>query len=160
MSRERLKLLTPKTSRLERGAFSAQDVTWEDVAGALSKASPTANLFARICYAGDRSRIRHLEAHLLNKVLHHPETQEMVVKVGTLRALVRLSVVEVAVGRNFPIVDNDAPFDKVRLLKLPNSKAFYRKYSVLSMFLRDQLSRMDEEVGKALRRDIFVPPMV
>ena len=160
MSRERLKLLSPKTSRLDRGAFSAQDVTWEDVAGALSKASPTANLLARICYVGDRTRIRELETHLLHKVLHHPETQDMVLKVGTLRALVRLSVIEVAVGRNFPIVDNDGPFDKVRLLKLPNSKTFYRKYAALSMFLRDQLSRMDEEVGKALRRDNIVPDML
>ena len=151
-----MKLLTPKSAPLERGSFSSQDITWEELAGALSKASPTANLFARICYAGDRRLMRRLEGRLLFDAINHRDTQDLIVRVGTLRALVRLSVVEVAVGRQFPVTDKDGPLDKVRLLKLSNSRAFYRKYASMYSFLRDRLSRLDEEVGRALSRDIFV----
>ena len=61
---ELLKLLSPSSPRLERGS-GAPEITWEDVAAALSTLSPLATLYARVIYL----REDHLREKLVSEII-------------------------------------------------------------------------------------------
>ena len=154
MSLELLKMLTPKTSSLERSTRGANETTWEDVAASLSKVKPLASLYSRICFVGDRARIHDFERSVMDKVLRDDRTQEFVVKIGTLRELVKLAVAEEAVGQMLPIDDKSAPMDKVRLLGLPNAKMWYRKYNQIYVFLGNFMGGLQSDAAVTIAKNL------
>ena len=154
MSLERLKMLTPRTASLERGSPGRDETTWEDIAASLSKVEPLANLYSRICFAGDRRRIRDLENAMMDKVLRDDRTQDYIVKIGTLRELVKLAVAEEVVGQMLPIDDKSAPLDKVRLLGLPNAKMWYRKYNQIYVFLGNFMGGLQSHAAVTIAKNL------
>ena len=106
---------------MERSSRGRDALTWEDVSAALGKAKPLASLYARVCCAGDRAKIKRLEKKIFNEVIEQPGMQNAVVRIGTVRDLVRLSVIEAAQGRQFPVKDKRVAADKIRILKLKNA---------------------------------------
>ena len=154
MSLEKLKLLTTKSTNVERGSFAHDALTWEDVAGAVSRARPVASLYARLVYTGDRTAIRALESRMLHDILYHKDTQNWNVTIRKLRLMVRLAICEHHLGRSIPVADKNYPADKIRLLKISRPMwyshwadkyrhvwtQFYRWDSHLAGVLKEQLS--------------------
>ena len=154
MSLESLKLLTAKTTSMEHSSRGRDALTWEDVSAALGKAKPLASLYARVCFAGDRAKIKRLEKKIFNEVIEQPGMQNAVVRIGTVRDLVRLSVIEAAQGRQFPVKDNRVAADKIRILKLNNASMWYRKYSVINAIIQVIFSDVERNAARAVKRGI------
>jgi hypothetical protein len=153
MSLERLKLLTASTPPLERGS-GKPELTWEDVSAALSKARPLASLYARVCYTGDRTKIRALERKLHHILLNHPDTQSVLVRVGVFRALVRLAIIEACIGQQIPVKDVRRPIDKVRVLRLGNAKRWYRHYAEIYSVIQGIFSSLERNAGGTVGREL------
>jgi hypothetical protein len=153
MSLERLKLLTASTPPLERGS-GHPEITWEDISGALAKAKPLASLYARICFAGNRTGIRKLEKHLHAILINHPDMQAVQVRVGVFRSLVRLSIIEAAVGQQFPVRDSRQPADKVRLLHLSNARQWYRHYASIYSIIQDIFGNLEQSAKRSVWKHI------
>ena len=153
MSLERLKLLTTSTPPLERGS-GHPELTWEDVSAALSKARPLASLYARICFVGDRTKIRALERKLHHILLNHPDTQSFLVRVGVFRALVRLAIIEACIGQQIPVKDSRRPIDKVRVLRIRNAKQWYRNYSEIYEIIQTIFSNLERNAGGTVGREL------
>ena len=154
MSLESLKLLTAKTPSMERSSRGRDALTWEDISASLGKAKPLASLYARVCFAGDRAKIKSLEKKILDLVIIQPNMQDAVVRVGTLRDLVRLSVIEAAHGQQFPVKDKRVPADKIRILKLRNASMWYRKYSSIYAMIQVIFSDLERNAAVAVKRGI------
>ena len=153
MSLERLKLLTASTPPLERGS-GHPEITWEDISGALSKAKPLASLYARVCFAGNRTGIRKLERELQRILMDHPDMQSALVRVGVFRSLVRLSIIEAAVGQQFPVKDSRKPADKVRLLRLSNARQWYRHYAPIYSIIQDIFANLEQSAKRSVWKHI------
>ena len=154
MSLEKLKLLTAKTPSMERSSRGRDALTWEDVSAALSKAKPLASLYARVCFAGDRAKIKRLEKKIFDEVIAQPGMQNAVVRIGTLRDLVRLSVIEASQGQQFPVKDKRAPAAKIRILKLKNPSMWYRKYSGIYAVIQVIFMDLERDAARAVKRGI------
>ena len=156
MSLEKLKLLTAKTTNLERSSFAHNALTWEDVAGAVSRARPIASLYARLIYTNDRAEIRKLEREMLQQILYDKETQGWNVRLGTLRLMVRLAICEHFLGRPIPVVDPDWPFDKIRLLKISKAE-WYRQWADKYRYIWTEFYRWDSHLAGILKEQLAVP---
>ena len=156
MSLEKLKLLTTKSTNLERSSFAHNALTWEDVAGAVSRARPIASLYARLIYTNDRAAIRSLEREMLQQILYDKETQGWNVRVGTLRLMVRLAICEHFLGRPIPVVDPDWPFDKIRLLKISKAE-WYRQWADKYRYIWTEFYRWDSHLAGILKEQLAVP---
>lgn len=150
MSLEKLKLLTTKSTNVERGSFAYNALTWEDVAGAISRARPIASLYARLIYTNDKDAIRKLEREMLQQILYDKETQGWNVRVGTLRLMVRLAICEHYLGRPIPVVDSGLPFDKIRLLKI-NKAEWYRHWAEKYRYIWTEFYRWDSHLASILK---------
>ena len=153
MSLERLKLLTASTPPLERGS-GKPELTWEDISGALAKSKPLSSLYARVCFTGDKTRIRQLEKEMHRILINHPDTQNMLVRVGVFRGLVRLAIVEAAIGQQLPVKDKRKPIDKVRVLKLSNARAWYRGYAPIYSIIQDVFGKLEQGAKKSIYKNL------
>ena len=156
LSLEKLKLLAAKPNRWERGSGKAE-LTWEDVASALSRRDPIHSLYARVCYAGDRSAIRKLEHQLRHILIEHPDLQDSIIEVRAFRKLVWLTLCEAATGQSFPIADRTWPADKIRLLGLKTRGRWYRTYAVIYQITQGIFADMDQRVLRTLKTKLADP---
>ncbi len=156
MSLEKLKLLAPKPNRLERGS-GKPELTWEDVASALSRNDPIHSLYARICYAGDRSEIRKLEQQLRHILIEHPDLQKSIIEVRAFRKLVWLAICEAATAQSFPVSDKTWPVDKIRLLNLKTRASWYRTYAHIYLTIQSIFADMDQQVVRGLNTKLQDP---
>ncbi len=150
MSLEKLKLLTTKSTNVERGSFAYNALTWEDVAGAISRARPIASLYARLIYTNDKDAIRKLEREMLQQILYDKETQGWNVRVGTLRLMVRLAICEHYLGRPIPVADDNYPADKLRLLKVSRNE-WYRQWAEKYRYIWTEFYRWDSHLASILK---------
>ncbi len=155
MSLEKLKLLTPKSTSLERSGGRGKDaLSWEDIAAALSKAPALTSLYARVCYGYEHSSIEKLEYKIFHQLVENQNIQDHLVRLSTLKKLVRLAVIEQAFGRQFPVKDTRMPADKIRILNLKNPSMWYRKYADVYAEVQNVFSALEREAFTTLKYNL------